>query len=55
MGVSFPLMVLLMTFLVTEVFPTSGKIDRLTDHVSNLERQVDNLQVRLEKIERAKP
>lgn len=54
MGVGLPLVILLVTFLETEVFRTSGKIDRLTDHITSLERQVDGMQTRLERLERGK-
>ena len=52
MGVSFPLLVMLFAFLVTEVYKCSGKVDRLMDQSARVERDISSINERLTKLDK---
>jgi tetrahydromethanopterin S-methyltransferase subunit G len=51
-GIGFPFMIGLLTFLVVQSFSTSSKVDRLSDQISMMKTDYERLSQRLEKIER---
>jgi hypothetical protein len=50
-GITFPLLLGLITFLVVKSFDTSAKLDRLTDQVTRMDRRIDEVSDRLNKLE----
>jgi hypothetical protein len=51
-GITFPLLLGPMTFLVVKSFDTSAKLDRLTDQMTRMEKRVDEINDRVNKLER---
>lgn len=51
-GVSTPLILGLLSFLVAQSFRTEAKLERLTDRVERVERNLDQFSARLERLER---
>ena len=52
-GIGFPLMVGLLTFLVTQSFSTSAKVDRLADRIGVVRDDHTRITDRLDRLERA--
>jgi hypothetical protein len=52
-GVGFPLMISLLAFLVLQSFSTSSKVDRLNDRISIIRDNYENINDRLNKLERS--
>ncbi len=51
-GVGFPIMIGLLTFLVVQSFSNASKIDRLNDQITALKADFDKLGDRMNKLER---
>ena len=51
-GIGFPLMIGLLTFLVVQSFSSSSKIDRLNDQISAVRGDYARLADRLDRLER---
>ena len=51
-GIGFPMMVGLLTFLVLQSFGTAAKIDRLNDQITAVRGDYERLSARLERLER---
>lgn len=50
-GVGFPFMIGLLTFLVVQSFSTASKVDRLNDRIATLEASFERMNERLRKLE----
>jgi hypothetical protein len=51
-GIGFPLIVGLLTFLVVQSFSTSAKVDRLSDQISAIKGEHEKLSQRLDRLEK---
>ncbi len=51
-GIGFPLMVGLLTFLVAQSFSTSAKVDRLSDQIASTRNDYVRVAERMDRLER---
>lgn len=53
-GVGFPLMIGLLTFLVVQSFSTASKVERLTDQIVTMKSDFERMNERLNQLERGR-